>query len=87
MDLEEFSCTRDRFLEALWAENVDCAVHYPIPLNRQPAITDLLEPEECPVSEDVAKRIFSLPMHPELTDEDLENVLAGVEKVVSHYLK
>jgi UDP-2-acetamido-2-deoxy-ribo-hexuluronate aminotransferase len=56
-------------------------------LNKQPAITDLLEPEECPVSEDVSKRVFSLPMHPELTDKDLGNVLAGVEKVVSNYLK
>jgi len=87
LDLDMFRCGRDEFLEALRAENIDCAVHYPIPLNRQPAITDLLEPEDCPVSEDVAKRIFSLPMHPELTDKDLENVLAGVEKVVSHYLK
>ena len=87
MDLNMFRCNRDEFLDALRAENIDCAVHYPIPLNRQPAIRDLLEPEECPVSEDVSKRIFSLPMHPELTDEDLENVLAGVEKVVSHFLR
>lgn len=87
LDPDMFRCGRDEFLDALRAENIDCAVHYPIPLNRQPAITDLLEPEDCPVSEDVAKRIFSLPMHPELTDKDLENVLAGVEKVVSHYLK
>ncbi len=87
MDLDMFRCSRDEFLEALWAENIDCAVHYPTPLNRQPAITDLLEPEECPVSEDISERIFSLPMHPELTDKDLENVLTGVEKVVSHYLK
>jgi perosamine synthetase len=87
MDLDVFRCGRDEFLDALRAENIDCAVHYPIPLNKQPAITDLLEPEECPVSEDVSKRIFSLPMHPELTDKDLGNVLAGVEKVVSNYLK
>ena len=87
LDLEAFRCGRDEFLEALRAENIDCAVHYPIPLNRQPAITDMMEPRACPVSEDVSKRIFSLPMHPELTDEDMENVLSGVEKVVSHYLK
>ena len=87
MDLDMFRCSRDEFLDVLRAENIDCAVHYPIPLNKQPAITDLLKPEECPVSEEVSKRIFSLPMHPELTDEDLENVLAGVEKVVSHFLR
>ena len=48
---------------------------------------DIMEPAPCPVSEDVSTRIFSLPMHAELTDGDLENILRGVEKVVSHYLK
>jgi dTDP-4-amino-4,6-dideoxygalactose transaminase len=85
MDPEMFKCTRDEFLDALKAENIDCAVHYPIPLTKQPAILDLLKPEECPISEDISKRIFSLPMHPELSDEDLRNILGGVEKVASHY--
>ena len=87
LDLEEFKCTRDEFLKALKAENIDCAVHYPIPLTRQPAIINLMNPEECSVSEDISKRIFSLPMHPELTDEDLEMILAGVEKVATYFQK
>ena len=87
MDLEEFKCTRDEFLEALKAENIDCAVHYPIPLTKQPVITNLMEPEECPISEDISKRVFSLPMHPELSDEDLEKILAGVEKVAAYFHK
>ncbi|MGD2142600.1 MAG: DegT/DnrJ/EryC1/StrS family aminotransferase [Candidatus Bathyarchaeota archaeon] len=87
LDLDKFRCTRDQFLETLKAENIDCAVHYPIPLNRQPAISNLMEPDACPVSEDISERIFSLPMHPELTDDDLNNVITGLEKVVSHYLK
>lgn len=66
MDPEEFKCTRDEFLEAFKAENIDCAVHYPIPLTKQPAIANLMKPEECPLSEKISKRIFSLPMHPEL---------------------
>jgi dTDP-4-amino-4,6-dideoxygalactose transaminase len=87
LELDEFKCTRDEFVEAMNAENIDCAVHYPTPLNVQPAIMDIMKPEPCPVSEDISTRIFSLPMHAELTDEDLENILSGVEKVVSHYLK
>ena len=87
LDKEQFSCTRDEFLEALRAENIDCAVHYPIPLTKQPAITNLMEPEECPVSNDVSSRIFSLPTHPELADEDLKKILAGVEKVATHFHK
>jgi len=58
-----------------------------MPLNVQPAILDIMEPAPCPVSENVSARIFSLPMHAELTDADLETILRGVEKVVSHYQK
>ena len=74
-------------LNAFRAENVDCAIHYPAPLTKQPAITSLMKPQECPVSEEMAERIFSLPMHPWLTDEDLKNILAGVMKVAGHFHK
>jgi len=85
MDPEQFKCTRDQFLEALRAENIGCAVHYPTPLTKQPAITNLMKPEKCPASEDVSKRIFSLPMHPELSDDDLEKILEAVEKVAAYF--
>ena len=86
LKLDELKCTRDEFVEAVNAENIDCAVHYPIPLTVQPAILDIMEPAPCPISEDISTRIFSLPMHAELTDEDIETILGGVEKVISHYL-
>jgi perosamine synthetase len=85
LDLEKLKCTRDEFLKALQAENIDCGVHYPTPLTRQPAILDLMKPGRCPVSEDVANRIFSLPMHPYLSDDDLGAILTGVKKVTTHY--
>jgi dTDP-4-amino-4,6-dideoxygalactose transaminase len=87
IDPELYDCSRDEFLSAIRAENIDCAVHYPIPLTRQPAIMDRMNPEECPVSLDLSRRIFSLPIHPRLSDNDLENIVKGVEKVSSHYLK
>lgn len=87
MEVETFSCARDVLLKALRAENIDCTVHYPVPLTQQPAITDLIETDSCPVTEEISRSIFSLPMHPFLTDEDVGSILAGVEKVASHYLK
>lgn len=87
MDLDEFKCTRDELLEALQAENIDCAVHYPIPLTKQSAILNLIKPDKCQISEDISERIFSLPMHPELSEEDLKNILGGVKKVVNYYQK
>jgi len=87
MGEEEYKCTRNEFLEALKAENIDCAIHYPTPLTKQPAITKRMKPQECPISEDISNRIFSLPMHPELSEDDLEKIIESVEKVVAYYHK
>jgi dTDP-4-amino-4,6-dideoxygalactose transaminase len=87
MDQSKYKCTRDKFIEALRAENISSAVHYPVPLTKQPAIADLVEPEPCPVSEDISKRIFSLPMFPDLTGQNLNDIVSGVEKVAAYYLK
>ena len=72
-------------MEAIQGENIDCAVHYPIPLTKQPIIMETLNPPPYPVSERVSKQIFSLPMHPALTDQDLKYIVAGVERVTSRY--
>ena len=87
LEPSEFKCGRDEFLEALRAENIDCAVHYPIPLTKQPAIINMLNPEECPVAEELSKNIFSIPMYPGLGKKELENIIAGLEKVTAHYGK
>ena len=82
---EELDCTRDEFMKALQAENIDCAIHYPTALTQKPVVKDLYPPQSCPVSEDLATRILSLPMHPFLADQELEYITKAVEKVVSHY--
>ena len=87
LDRDAFKCSRDEFINAVRAENISTAVHYPIPLTKQPAIQELGEPEACPVSDDIADRIFSLPMYPGLTDVDIDAIVNGVEKVASYYLK
>jgi perosamine synthetase len=87
LDPDRIKCDRDEFIKSLRAEHIDCAVHYPIPLNKQPAILDILNPEACPVSEEISERIFSIPMHTSLTSSDIRNVLEGLEKVVAYYQK
>ena len=74
-------------MKALQAENIDCAVHYPTPLTKQPIIMEMFNPEPCPVSEKTSKKIMSLPIHPALTDKNLGQIVEGVEKVASYYLK
>ncbi len=87
LDSEKIRCSRDDFIKALSAENIECGVHYPAALTQQPIVTEILKPKSCPVSEKLSKRIFSLPMHPYLSDIDLAKVVEGVEKIAGYYLR
>lgn len=87
LDTERLRCTRDEFMKALMAENIDCGVHYPTALTMQPIVMEALKPKKCPVSEDLSKRIMSLPMHPYLSESDLLKVVEGVSKVAASYHK
>ncbi|MGL6109604.1 MAG: DegT/DnrJ/EryC1/StrS family aminotransferase [Rubrivivax sp.] len=65
---------------ALQAAGVPTAVHYPTPLHRQPAYAAHCCAECCPVSQDVAARVLSLPMSADLSSGDQDRVakaLAG----------
>ena len=71
---------REQVQAALKAAGVPTAVHYPLPLNRQPAYQALCCPDCCPVSDRLAARVLSLPMSADLTSADQDRVaqaLAG----------
>jgi len=58
---------------------VPTAVHYPIPLNLQPAFANLGQPEgSFPISESTAKRVLSLPMSPYLPDRLIDRIADAV---------
>lgn len=58
-------------------EDIPTAVYYPKPLHRQPAFEDLgYQPDDFPVSDNYAERIFSLPMHPYLSEAEQERIVA-----------
>jgi UDP-2-acetamido-2-deoxy-ribo-hexuluronate aminotransferase len=48
---------------------IPTAVHYPVPLNEQPAYKHLCCPDCTPVAKQLAKQVMSLPMYPELEEE------------------
>ena len=59
--------------EKLKAQGIPTAVHYPIPLNKQPAVAD--ENAVLPVGDAVAEKVMSLPMHPYLSCKDQEYIV------------
>jgi UDP-2-acetamido-2-deoxy-ribo-hexuluronate aminotransferase len=77
------SAARDRTQAALKADGVPTAIYYPRPLHRQPAYAAHHDGAAMPVSDDLAARILALPIHPDLTDEDVERVCAAVLATVS----
>lgn len=73
---------RDEVIKRLNAAGIPTAVHYPIPLNLQPVFAYLGQgPGSFPVAEAAAKKVMSLPMHPYLTDEEMEMVVEELARV------
>jgi len=62
--------------EQLKQDGIPTAVHYPIPLNKQPAVADATS--ELPVGDAVAQRVLSLPMHPYLDEAQIKQVVSSV---------
>jgi dTDP-4-amino-4,6-dideoxygalactose transaminase len=69
------SQNRDELQKRLTAAGVQTGVHYPIPIHLQPAYATLgYKGGELPVTENLAERALSLPMFPELSDEQIGRV-------------
>jgi dTDP-4-amino-4,6-dideoxygalactose transaminase len=71
---------RAAFMAFLKERGIGTAIHYPAPVHLQPAYKDriLLSSGGLPVTEDLAGRIVSLPMFPQLSDEDADRVCSAV---------
>jgi dTDP-3-amino-3,4,6-trideoxy-alpha-D-glucose transaminase len=67
---------RDELHATLAAAGVETLIHYPVPLNQQPAFT-ACQAQECPVASRAAHELLSLPLHPGLSDADVERVVAA----------
>lgn len=74
---------RDEIARRLRADGIQTAVYYPAGLHQQPAYQRCPRPlAGLPVTEVLADQVLSLPMHPDLTDEDQENVVAAVRRAL-----
>ncbi len=62
--------------EKLKAQGIPTAVHYPIPLNKQPAVADAQV--SLPVGDRIAECVMSLPMHPYLTVEEQQVIVESL---------
>ncbi|MFZ0761985.1 MAG: UDP-4-amino-4,6-dideoxy-N-acetyl-beta-L-altrosamine transaminase [Candidatus Sulfotelmatobacter sp.] len=88
LKLERLAAGRAQVFEALRAENVGVNVHY-IPVHYHPYYRDRFgyRGGEYPVAEDAYQRLISLPMFHGMSDEDVEDVIRAVHKVINHYAR
>jgi dTDP-4-amino-4,6-dideoxygalactose transaminase len=76
---------RDEVMFGLKEKGIQCGVHYPVPVHLQKAYRHLgYEPGAFPISEQSALEFISLPMFPELTEEQIAMVGLGVREAVAN---
>jgi dTDP-4-amino-4,6-dideoxygalactose transaminase len=71
---------RGELQASLATKGVETLIHYPIPIPRQPALAGT-DPAECPLASQVCDEILSLPLHPGMTDDDVDRVAAAVSRL------
>lgn len=74
---------RTQFEKRMKEQGIPTAVHYPLSLHQQPVFAGLgYKTGDFPVSERMAARVVSLPMHPYLTDDQQQQVVSAVRRAL-----
>lgn len=68
------SGNRDVINDFLSQNSVKTLIHYPLPVHKQKAYLDLGVNEHIPITEEICKRIISLPLNPWLDDAEIEKI-------------
>lgn len=85
LDLEKLACSRRQFFDAMSAEGVQPQIHY-VPVYWFPFYRHLgYEKGLCPNAEEIYKGIMSIPLYPKMSDQDVDDVIYAVRKVVENY--
>ena len=75
---------RDELQTFLNEKGIFTGLHYPLPLHLQKAYKHLgYQKGDFPVTENVAERLLSLPMFPELTQEQIEYVVKSIKEFLN----
>jgi len=72
---------RDAAMEKLSQAGIYCGIYYPIPLHKQQSMEKYVDSGSFPVTEQACTEVLSLPVHPGLTDEELERIVMEVNKL------
>ena len=71
---------RDTFQKFLTDNQIGTGIHYPIVLYKQPYYQALSITGNCPLAEEAASQVISIPVHPSLTTEELDTIIDTIKK-------
>lgn len=84
---EECKMDRDDFINYMTERNIGTAIHYPYPIHHQTVYEGLywqyicMGKELCPVAEEICKEVVSIPVHPQLSWEDVKYIYDTINAV------
>ncbi|MDD5034052.1 MAG: DegT/DnrJ/EryC1/StrS family aminotransferase [Methylococcaceae bacterium] len=73
---------RDAIMAALQKAHIGCAIYYPVPLHQQKVFADYCAGLSLPVTESVASRCLSLPIFPELNEEQIRKIVSVIRQAI-----
>ncbi|WP_292465957.1 DegT/DnrJ/EryC1/StrS family aminotransferase [Methanolobus sp.] len=71
---------RDDLAAYLNDKGIGTGIHYPIPIHRQPYYQDLGYTDSMPISEKASREVLSLPVHPQLAEEDINHIISSIKE-------
>ena len=84
LNLDMLRVGRETIFKALRAENIGVNVHY-IPIHWLSYYQNLgYQKGECPVAEKEYERLVTIPLYPAMSDQDVEDVITALHKVIAH---
>lgn len=78
---DKFPVSRDVFRDSLREKGMLTEVYYPIPIHKQPLYGKLGYHDQLPVAEQSAKEVVSIPVHPSLSDGDLQYIIDSIKGI------
>jgi dTDP-4-amino-4,6-dideoxygalactose transaminase len=72
---------RDAAINQLNEAGIGTGIFYPVPVHQQSYMRELVGDYHLPFSEKLAKQVISLPVHPQVSQADLEKIVAEVNKL------
>jgi len=77
---DNYPLERNKLADYLKEMGIGTAVHYPMPIYKQPAYRQLgYDKTSCPVTEESCRRVLSLPVHPSVTEKDIQYTIAKLQ--------